>query len=157
MYEYDDWIDIPGFPDYKLDPKTLKVVSFHYSRNGKQRSLGQNEIGVDGYRLYNNGNNRFFTLDELRGTVELQKIKLSLKEKNKMTNIAIGVPASGDYIIGSLSKMDGRLSFKEFPAKHKTLPAAKSEAARLAQSFKDKKFIIVKVESIASVSDVVWE
>lgn len=150
-------ISIAGFPKYLLNPQTLEILSFHYSRNGKLRAPNWNDKGSKGYRLYNNGKTRFFSLEELKGTVELHKIKCSLKEEKKMSQANTGVPVKGNFIVGSLSKVNGALSFSAFPSRHTTWTAANNEAARLAQSVKDKKFIVVEVKGIVSVSDVVWE
>lgn len=153
-----DTIAVPGFPMYELQKDDLKILSFHKCSSGRYRSLECTDTGLMGYTLYNNGKRKFFSMNDLIAIIELDKIKnVLVKKGNKMVQAKVGVPMKGDYVIGSLSKMNGGLSFSEFPAKHMTLDQAKTEATRLATTHKDRKFIIMKVEAIASTTDVVWE
>lgn len=150
----DALIGIKGYPMYLLDAETLKVISFYKDSNGKHRTLERNDRGIEGYTLYRDGKRRFHSLEDLRGTVELHKLKLSLKEKQRMKT---GVIGSGDLFIGSIEKKTGAFSASTFPAKHGGEEAAKAEAARLASQFKDKKFVVLKAVAVASVQEVNWE
>lgn len=157
----DALIGIKGYPMYLLDAETLKVVSFYKDPEGKYRVLERNDMGVEGYTLYNAGKRKFHSLEKLRGTVELHKLKLLVKENEQVrTNSSgsvCGVIAKGDLFIGSIHKVTGHFSAVALPAKHRTKEAAKGEAARLAKMFTDKKFVVLRAEEVVSASEIIWE
>jgi hypothetical protein len=146
-------ISIKGFPKYHLESETLKVISYHKTPYGAYRSLEMNDRHEQGYTLYNDGNRRFFTLSELRGSVELHKIKGMFKP----TMINTGPIRRGFWIVGSVNKTTGAFSASANPSLHNTEDLAKAEASRLARIDKDKKFAWLKVGGIASAQDVVYE
>lgn len=153
-------IPIKGFPMYRLVMDTLKIVSFHKDPiNGKYRSLEMNDRCQYGYHLYNNGKKKFFTLDMLKGEVELFKLKELMNAMwpdTKKTSTS-GVVATGDWIVGSINKNSGVFSTTSTPAKHLTRESARTEAARLASLDKTKKFVVLKIDSIASANEINWE
>lgn len=63
---------------------------------------------------------------------------------------------SGKYIVASIDKNTGRFSASATPKLHPSFTVAKGEAARLAQENADKDFVVLKVETIASVAQIVW-
>jgi hypothetical protein len=155
MDEFRTMVPIKGFPMYLIDSESLKVISFHKTLLGCERVLERDDSGKEGYTLYQEGSSKFFSKEDLRGTVELHKIKLALKDKEEMTKV--GIPVTGDFLVGSLSKLNGAMSFSAFPGKHADLLKARTEAARLAGIDKTKKFVVVEVKAIASANDINWE
>lgn len=145
-------ICIKGFPAYHLETETLKVISYHKTCEGKHRSLEFNDRGEHGYTLYNNGHKEWFSLEKLRGSAELHKIKGMV-----MPAINTGPVRRGFWIVGSMNKKTGAFSASANPSLHNTEDQAKTEAGRLAQIDKDKKFVWLKVGGLASAVDVVYE
>ena len=91
-------------------------------------------------------------LRELKG-------KQSMWNEPKQINNAAnptGVEFKGKFLIGSIDKKTGAVSFSAFPARQPSLEAAKKEAGRLAMLHKDKHFMAVGVEAIATVQEVVF-
>lgn len=60
------------------------------------------------------------------------------------------------YIIGSIHKETGAVSFSSKPARQPGFEAAKKEAARLAKLDPTKHFMAVHIEAIASYQEVSW-
>lgn len=86
-----------------------------------------------------------------------------LKEKQQMwpkeiNNAATtnGADFKDKFLIGSIDKNTGAVSFSTYPARQPNIEAARKEAARLATIHKDKMFMAVHVEAIATVQDVVF-
>lgn len=151
-------ICIKGFPAYHLETDTLKVISYHKSLLGKYRSMEFNDRGQHGYTLYNDGHKEWFSLEKLRGVVELHKLKGMVQNMNTGARASVGGPVKAGYwIVGSLSKASNTFSASANPALHTSLTNAKTEAARLAAADKTKKFVVLKVEALATVADVSWE
>lgn len=149
-----DMMCITGFPDYRWNPDTEEMISFHVDWKGRVRKINYGENGERGYQLYYRGKRKFFSVKALRAEAELFKISKILKKEKVMS---VRVPKKGDFLVGSLTKSNGAMSFSAYPGCHETLPKANQEATRLAQTVKDKKFIVVEVKGIASCQDVVWE
>lgn len=63
----------------------------------------------------------------------------------------------GNFIIGSIHKQNGQVSVSPNPSAHDTRAEADAEAARLATTMPDKKFLILQVVGIASTQNVVFE
>lgn len=63
----------------------------------------------------------------------------------------------GEYIVGSVDKKTGTLSFSTNPSKHFSFQKALEEAKRLAGIETGKKFVVVEVKAIASAVDIVVE
>lgn len=63
----------------------------------------------------------------------------------------------GQYIIGTVNKQTGNVSFANQPKVHLRYDLALEEAKRLAGSITDKKFMVVEVKAIASAVEVVVE
>lgn len=146
-------IEIKGYPMYRLETETLKVVSFYKDPRGKYRAPEMDDMGRRGFRLYRNGKSEFFSCDRLNGFVELHK----LKGKTFVKTSVGGVVKTGDYVVASMAKDTGVFSMSTFPARHPTEASAKAEVARLAAIDKTKKFVWLKVGGMASVQEVVWE
>lgn len=145
-------VDIPGFPRYKLRPSDMNVISYCQVPSGYTLKVQNNGYGALGYRMWADGKDKFFTLNDLLVIVERDKL---MKEVSKMN--AGGTVKSGEYIVGSINKSTKELSTSQFPARHSTLLEAKNEAGRLANLHKERKFVVLKVEAIASVENVTWE
>ena len=63
---------------------------------------------------------------------------------------------SGDFIVGSQHKETGALSI----APHATIQSydsAVKEAARLAKTVTDKRFIVMEFRGVCSYADVTWD
>jgi hypothetical protein len=67
-----------------------------------------------------------------------------------------GADFKDKFLIGSIDKNTGAVSFSTYPARQPNIEAARKEAARLATIHKDKMFMAVHVEAIATVQDVVF-
>lgn len=93
---------------------------------------------------------------EGRYTVTKKSSELKKMNETKRKSIS-GVPYTGEYIVGCISKANGLFSTSPQPARHLTESSARQEAARLANVSKEKKFVVMKVCGIASVEDVTWE
>lgn len=63
----------------------------------------------------------------------------------------------GNFIIGSINKQTGELSFAKQPKIHTYQGAAIAEAKRLATECPQKKFVVVEVKAVARTTDVVVE
>lgn len=63
----------------------------------------------------------------------------------------------GHFIIGSIHKRAGAVSFASQPKVHESEGAAIEEARRLAVEIPEKKFMVVEVKAIARTTDVVVE
>jgi hypothetical protein len=144
---------IPGFPMYSLEVNangTANVISRHKDPLGRLlKPCSYNGI-TSAYKLYEKGSPRVFTMPELRSVVEREKLK-SLRNAINGESMQ-----SGQYIVGSIHKNNGTFSASPNPAVHLSISAAKAEAARLAGISKEKKFVVLKLEGIASVEEVVW-
>lgn len=64
---------------------------------------------------------------------------------------------TGKWIVGSISKQTGDLSFANTPKTHTNKLDALAEAKRLARLHTDKKFVFVQIGGIASTVDVMVE
>lgn len=64
---------------------------------------------------------------------------------------------SGKWIVGSIDKSTGRVSFSTNPKPHELRVHALDEAKRLARQHPNKKFMAVKIDGIASAKDIVVE
>jgi hypothetical protein len=144
-------ICIKGFPAYHLETETLKVISYHKSHEGKYRSLEFNDRGQHGYTLYNNGHKEWFSLEKLRGSVELHKIK------GMVVPMKDNVLKSGYWIVGSISKSTGAFSAASNPKPHSTESEARAEAGRLASLDSSKKFTWLRIGGMASAVGIVYE
>lgn len=63
----------------------------------------------------------------------------------------------GDFIIGTVHKTTGAVSFANQPKIHNYEHDAVAEARRLAVTCPEKKFMVVEVKAIARTTDVVVE
>lgn len=149
--------DIPGWPPYKVRSSDLQVLSFHSQKSGYALQLcKRNETynrREDGYSLYYQGDRGYVTVSELRNIVEVNQRK---KEMPQYASARGGLK-SGDLIIGSYTKDSKAVSFSPNPMVQDNLASAKVEAARLASLEKSKKFVVVRVEAVASAADINWE
>jgi hypothetical protein len=140
---------------YRLIPDTLHVVSFYKDKDGRLLTPFRHE-GFLGYHLWAGGSRTFFSTEKLRAIVERNKLKRMREEMYSKTSIS-GVVKTGDYIVGSINKQTGAFSTSSAPARHLSLASAKQEAARLAGIDKSKRYVVMKMEAIASVEEVVWQ
>lgn len=152
-----DLIPVPLDPRYLWDPRDKKLystkVSFaDYYAIALQRPNQWNDyeggycVSIDGKRCH---------LTEKY----LHQLEKEEKEVTVINNNYTANPADWKtkFIIGSLDKSNGVFSVQPNPARQPSKAAAQKEAERLAQTFKDKKFVVLEVIGIASVQDVVWE
>jgi hypothetical protein len=146
-------IEIEGYPKYRLEMETLKVVSYYKDPHGRYRAPEFDDRGRRGYRLFRNGRSEFFSCDTLNRFVVLHKLKGKLNMRTSVN----GVVRTGDWIIGSMTKDTGVFSMSTYPARHPSESSAKTEAARLAAVDKTKKFVVLKIAGMAAVQEVVWE
>lgn len=109
----------------------------------------------EGFKVSDNGHKCSLSIRDLRKLKETQKMWPNDKQVNNAENPS-AVDFKGKFLIGSIHKETGAVSFSAFPARQPTLEAAKKEAARLAQSDKSKHFMAVEVKAIASVQEVVF-
>lgn len=147
----DELIPIPDFPKYKVRLSDLKVLSYHIYPQGYGIAQQTNKFREKGYRLWDNGESCFFSVDDIREVVDRHKLKGS-----KLNKLKLGVQ-TGEWIVGSVDKTTGSFSTNSAPARHASEGLAKAEAARLAGLFKDKKFVVLKVVAIASATEINWE
>lgn len=63
----------------------------------------------------------------------------------------------GNFIIGSIHKVTGEISFAKKPYIHTNFMSASNEAEKLAKQFQEKKFIVVECKGICSVQQTIWE
>jgi hypothetical protein len=156
-----DKYPIYGFPQYEISVgkslDDIEVISYHYSRAGKIRKHNIDDQYRIGYRLYNNGKTKFITVDELKRIVNVERAKAAVRVNSPMKTSVGGVVQTGDWIVGSITKIGGMFSMSSAPARHPTKDSAKAEAARLAAIDKQKKFVVMKIEAMASTQDVNWE
>lgn len=167
---------LDGYPNYVIRSNgvQVKVISFHYSKKGKERhpqmeyDFNSDSVKESGYMLYNNGAQKYFKISELIAYYFKQKVKIqrdelqshSNKKEDQMkygySNSNNGVQ-TGSYIVGSLLKSTNAFSTSGDPAGHKTRDAANTEAQRLARMHPDKKFVVLEVKGVVSVGDAVWQ
>lgn len=81
-----------------------------------------------------------------------------MKESMNPQTAASTNPADfkGKFLIGSINKTTGAVSFSINPARQPSHEAAKKEAARLAKLDQNKHFMVVEVKDIATFSEISW-
>lgn len=149
-------IHIPGYTGYIWDVENDCVVSL---RNyGKPYRMKRNspfppDCDEPHYRLLPTSGEprKSVRLSELRA-LEYMKPNLIIIKKREEHNMK-----TGNYIIGSITKSNGRFSTTEYPATHSTRPEAVREAERLAKIAPEKKFVVLSIDGIVHFNDVVWE
>lgn len=151
------FLDILGYPKYLLNPTNMAVLSFHVFREGKYLQMTVDKDRNPGYKLYNDGISKFYSIQELNTIVERNKLRKIREEMNTTKTSVSGALQTGDWMIGSITKATGVFSAAQGPARHLNEYSARKEAERLAGIDKSKKFVVLKVAGIASVSDINWE
>lgn len=150
-------IPVPRYERYVFCPETDWLYSTKFERceyYPLQRILPTqwNEM-FEGWKVTDDGDVVYMKIDFLR--------KLKPKVKKQMTMIP-NTPSTnaqdfkGKFLVGSINKQTGAVSFSAHPARQPNREVAKSEAARLAQIEKGKMFVVVQVLDIASIQDVVF-
>ena len=151
----DDLIPLSCDPAYLWDDENERLFSTKVSGYDlyalAEQLPSEHNAYKGGYRVSIGGIQQYITKDFLKNL-----------SKDKMTSIhntftADGSQWHGKYIIGSLNKKTGEFSTRPNPARQNTLASAQREAERLAKVDTDKKFVVLRVEGIASVADVIWE
>jgi hypothetical protein len=107
----------------------------------------------EGWNVTDDGVHCKLSIDKLRSLKPHEGKQVTNIQNAPTTNAA---DFKGKFLIGSIHKETGAVSFTTFPARQPTLSAAKKEAARLAQTDKTKMFMAVEVQAIATVQDVVF-
>lgn len=141
------WKPIPGFSRYLVNIDNLQVYSGYV---GRILVLMSSRDG-HGYHLWEDKAKYFISQADLRNIVNF------IMKENVMAQIVTRAPKKGEYIVGSINKQTGVVSNTPIPAIHTNLELAKTEAARLAVQFKDRKFVVFQAVAIVSVDDVKWE
>lgn len=150
-------IPLPKYPAYVYCPETDWLYSTKFNKH------------VDYYPLQRRTPDQWSDFDGFEFTDNYEKVKVSIKslrslvtkEEETMPSIQNSTtknPADfkGKFIVGSISKKTGGMSFSLNPARHPTRESARTEAARLAQVDNSKMFVVCEVLDIASVQDVVF-
>lgn len=106
----------------------------------------------DGWNITNNGDRAKLSIDYLR-KLKPKEETMSMIPNTPSTNAA---DFKGKFLVGSINKTTGQVSFSAHPARQPNREVAKAEAARLAAVEKGKMFAVVQVLDIASVQDVVF-
>jgi hypothetical protein len=81
--------------------------------------------------------------------------------RNKMAKIdnaptTNALEFKGKFLVGSIHKKTGAVSFSVSPARHETQDSACHEAARLAGQCAEKHYMVVNVTDIATQNTVVF-
>ncbi len=126
-----------------------QVISYFTGMPYEIKRLQKNSYHDSGFQLSTNGKRKFLFIEEIQKLID----KHTKNKEVKMNTTTM----KNRYIIGSVNKINGLFSTTSNPALHETFNIAKAEAARLANLDKDKKFVVLKVEAIASIQEVVWE
>lgn len=149
--------DIPDWPPYKVRSNDLQVISFHPSHGPNGYELKRLAVNYR-YNRYEEGFNLFCR--GKRGFIPVSKLREIVKhnEGKQMSHFAGDrFIKSGDFIVGSQQKVGGAVSFAANAAIHSNASQAKTEAARLANLDKNKRFMVCQIVGVASVNDVNWE
>ena len=150
-----EYVRVPKHPRYIFCPETDWLYSTKFDQCDyyplQRRDPTEWNEWFDGWQVTDDGKKVKLSIDYLRTLKETEK--MSLIQNNPTTNAA---DYKGKFLVGSINKSSGAVSFSTIPARQPNREVAKAEAARLAQSDKSKMFVVVQVLDIASVQDVVF-
>lgn len=147
-------IPVPRHERYVYCPETdwlfsTKMKQVEYYPMSRIYPCAVNEM-FDGFLITDNGIKTKLSIESLR----------KLKESTCMNlqNSASTNPADykGKFLIGSIHKQTGAVSFSVNPARQPGRNSAKTEAARLAAQDNTKHFMVVEVTDIATMQNVVF-
>jgi len=153
-----DLIVVPGHEKYLFCPETDWLYSTKMSVDYyplKRIEPEEWNDHFDGWEVSDNNVKVRLPVTFLRELKGKQKMWNEPKQLNNVAN-PTGLDFKNKFLIGSIDKETGAVSFSALPARQPTREAAKKEAARLAGLHKNKHFMVVNVTDIASVQDVVF-
>lgn len=137
-------IEIRGYLDYKYNTDLDVVVSYKNAlpRNLKWYISSEQKT----ITLCHNGRKRRVTRDQLE-TLLLKPAALKQQEP---------VSTKG-FIVASIDKIRNTYSMADTPKVHGYQESAKAEAERLAKMAPSKKYAVLELKGVVSVSDIKWE
>lgn len=155
-------IDIPGFSKYKIEVETRRVISYHKSEKGRVLIPHKNNNysvyfnSNQGYTLYNELGRSYYSIEFIDKLID-NHIQITSYSPKTLVKSDEEIMKRDEYIIGTISNVSGMFSASATPVRHLDIAAAKVEAERLAIKDSTKKFIVLKVEGIASTPKVIWQ
>lgn len=153
-----DLVHVPNYPGYLFCPESDWLYSIKMTDCDLyplQRITPTDYDDFEGWNVSNNGHKHRLSVSDLRKLDTNQGIEMNPTSINNYPTTN-AVEYKGKFLIGSIHKETGAVSFTVFPARQPSLESAKKEAARLAASDKSKMFMAVEVKAIATVQEVVF-
>lgn len=140
---------IPGYPAYVYDTEKEEVISYKAGLDQPKTLKWRNVKGQLSVKLYDSSGLGIGTeMSKFKIRFSIQEA-IDAKQKEKSMK-------RGKFIVGSIEKSTGNVSFSKKPKEHDFQVDAAKEAERLAIIDTNKSYVVAEIKGVVSVSGVSW-